>query len=433
MSSRWQSRLTFGLSAVLAVTAPHSTAAKTGFEQPRFLLSFWVDPMVDPSDFSERYQEIRDANFTAVLGGFGATTPDQIQAQIAAAEANGLGAIVHADMGLNISDLPSSNSSAFWGYQLQDEPPASDFQQLADDMDGFAAARPDKLVFINLLPNYANAQQLGTPTYGEYVEQYVDTVQPDVLCMDHYPLFTAPDTATGNMTKQGYRDNLDVLRDVGLRKDLPFWNFFNVMPYDNHEDPTLAQIRWQAFTSLAYGSKGLLYFCYWTPPGFIGGGMITPRKDTASGAISFEKGPHYFHAQTVNSQVLAYESHLFNATSTGVCHLSVPANGTIVAPEAACQGTVTQVNITQRGYERDGELLFGQLDLSDGRSAVLVVNQDDGFNVWPTVTFAASLKNAVEVHPSTGLEVPVMDDSPSTPGLQLGFEAGGARLFAFGK
>ena len=71
--------------------------------------------MVDPSDFSERYQEIRDANFTAVLGGFGATTPDQIQAQIAAAEANGLGAIVHADMGLNISDLPSSNSSAFWG------------------------------------------------------------------------------------------------------------------------------------------------------------------------------------------------------------------------------------------------------------------------------------------------------------------------------
>lgn len=71
-------------------------------------------------------------------------------------------------------------------------------------MEGFAAERPNKLVFINLLPNYANAQQLGAPTYGAYVEQYFDTVQPDVLCMDHYPLFTAPDTDTGNMTKQGY-------------------------------------------------------------------------------------------------------------------------------------------------------------------------------------------------------------------------------------
>jgi hypothetical protein len=54
------------------------------------------------------YAEIRGANFTAVTGGFGATTPPQIAAQIAAAEANGLGAIVHADRvaGLNASQLP---------------------------------------------------------------------------------------------------------------------------------------------------------------------------------------------------------------------------------------------------------------------------------------------------------------------------------------
>lgn len=109
-------KLAFGLAALMAAATPRSAVGKTGFEQPRFLLSFWVDPMVDPSDFKEQYRDVRNANFTAVLGGFGATTPAQIQTQIAAAEANGLGAIVHADMGLNISDLPASNSSAFWGF-----------------------------------------------------------------------------------------------------------------------------------------------------------------------------------------------------------------------------------------------------------------------------------------------------------------------------
>ena len=28
-------------------------------------------------------------------------------------------------------------------------------------------------------------------------------------------------------------------------------------------DPSEAQLRWQAFTALAYGAKGILYFVYW--------------------------------------------------------------------------------------------------------------------------------------------------------------------------
>ena len=34
------------------------------------------------------------------------------------------------------------------------------------------------------------------------------------------------------------------------------------MPFAGHSDPTEAQLAWQIFTSLAYGAKGILYFCY---------------------------------------------------------------------------------------------------------------------------------------------------------------------------
>lgn len=57
---------------LVAVFSSESMAWK----QPKIALSFWVDPVVPPSEFSDRYAEIAAANFTAVLGGFGALTPE---------------------------------------------------------------------------------------------------------------------------------------------------------------------------------------------------------------------------------------------------------------------------------------------------------------------------------------------------------------------
>ncbi|MBM3241393.1 hypothetical protein FJZ31_34365 [Candidatus Poribacteria bacterium] len=44
------------------------------FVQERFAISFWVDPPAE-EDMDARYKEIAEANFSLVLGGFGARTP----------------------------------------------------------------------------------------------------------------------------------------------------------------------------------------------------------------------------------------------------------------------------------------------------------------------------------------------------------------------
>jgi hypothetical protein len=46
------------------------------------------------SSATYRYKEIKDCNFNVVLGGFGATTSEFIDAQLASSEVNGLKAIV---------------------------------------------------------------------------------------------------------------------------------------------------------------------------------------------------------------------------------------------------------------------------------------------------------------------------------------------------
>jgi hypothetical protein len=76
-----------------------------------------------------------------------------------------------------------------------------------------------------------------------------------------------------------------------------FWNFFNAMPFGGHSDPSEAQIRWQIFTSLAYGAKGVLYFCYFSPAGHgtfaRGGGVIYPRGPMETLDVMFKRGSHY--------------------------------------------------------------------------------------------------------------------------------------------
>ena len=52
-------------------------------------------------------------------------------------------------------------------------------------------------------------------------------------------------------------------------------------------------------------------------------------------------------------------------------------------------------------------LLVGQSKLPDGRTALLLHNQNFDFTIWPTVILA----NATEVEPASGSEADVLDDS----------------------
>jgi len=62
-----------------------------------------------------------------------------------------------------------SNEPACWGYGLADEPGAGAFPELRKTVDAARQARPGKLAYINLYPNYAPASALGTSKYLEHL------------------------------------------------------------------------------------------------------------------------------------------------------------------------------------------------------------------------------------------------------------------------
>lgn len=390
------------MSVVLGHQCRTASAGPERFFQDRFAIGFWVDPPMG-DDVDLRYQEIADAHFTLVLGGFGARTPETVQQQIRLCERYGLKAVV-SRAGLLPDQLPES--PAVWGYMIRDEPSAKDFPALGKTVEEIRAARPGRLSYINLFPNYANARQLGTKTYDEHVKRFVDEVGVDVLSMDHYPIMKP-----GVDKRQAYLDNLQTMRKYALGKDIPHWNFFNVMPYGPHTDPTEAQIRWQIYTSLAYGSRGVLYFCYWTPRGaeFPKGGAII----TAEG----RKTRHYEQAKRVNHAIKQLGPTLMSLTNIGVYRVKPGMN-----PADALRGTPIK-NLTK------GDYLIGLFRHTDGRRAVLLNNYSFAYTAWPTVGFSVPVGQIREVCKKTGKEIPLVDDSPDMEGLQLSLDSGEGRLF----
>jgi hypothetical protein len=376
------------------------------FVQDRFVIGFWVEPPFDRRA-EDRYREVADAGFNTVLANFSGAAPS---AYLRVLRKFDLRAILWPK-GDDVSAWPEDQ--ALWGYALQDEPSARDFTRLRERVDAIRRGRPGRLAYINLFPNYASAEQLGTPTYDEYIARFVRDVDTDVLSMDHYPIFR-PEGGDG---RDRYCENLATMRDYSLRAQIPFWNFFNVMPYGPHTDPTEAQLRWQVFASLCYGAKGVLYFCYFTPTGgeFPKGGAII--------AVDGTKTRHYAQVQRLNGVLRSYGPTLMRLTSTGVFRVR-PTDD----PPALLKGSGL-LDLKRDAGDPPGDYLIGAFRHADGRRAVLLQNYRFAYSAWPTVVFDAPADAVREVDPTTGREIRVRDESPDMPGPQLSLADGEARLF----
>jgi hypothetical protein len=390
------------LGVVLCCCPWDAAAAEPRFVQDRFGIGFWVAPKTD-EDVEGRYAEIAEANFTFVIGLCGDRNPPPADEQLRLCQKYGLKAVIQLGAP-PYEQLP--DGPACWGYSVMDEPNASQFAALRKTVDALRAARPGKLAYINLFPNYASPQQMGTPSYDEHIARFMNEVSPDVLSMDHYPIFKPEEDG-----RENYCRNLEVMRRESLKAGISFWNFFNTMPYGPHTDPTEAQLRWQIFTSLAYGAKGVMYFCYWTPRGdeFPKGGAIL----TADG----RRTRHYDEAKRINAGLKNLGPTLMKLFSTGV-HRIQPKGAT---PDALKGTPLRQIS--------DGDFLLGVYRHADGRRAVLINNYHFAYSAWPTVEFDVAVERIVEVNPKTGREESIRDDSPDMPGLQISLDAGEGRLF----
>ncbi|MGI8964756.1 MAG: hypothetical protein ACR2H1_01570, partial [Limisphaerales bacterium] len=154
------------------------------------------------------------------------------------------------------------------GYFIMDEPGVNDFPQLARAVATVKKNAPGKLAYINLFPDYAtigtpDKSQLGTASYTEYLERFVNEVKPQILSYDNYMVQLSQDLKESNKAASYYKNLLEVRR-VALKYNLPYLNIVSANQIRPHTTiPSPANLAFQAYTTLAAGYRGVGWFTYY--------------------------------------------------------------------------------------------------------------------------------------------------------------------------
>jgi hypothetical protein len=163
----------------------------------------------------------------------------------------------------------AGKSKSIIGYHICDEPSALAFPALAKAVAAVKKYAPGKLATVNLYPNYATIwqmdqvkSQLGTKSYAEYLEKFVDEVKPQFLSYDNYMVEMSMDLKDSKLAAKYYTNLLEV-RQVALKYNLPFINVVSSNQIRPHTTiPSPANLAFQAYTSLAAGAGGIRWYTY---------------------------------------------------------------------------------------------------------------------------------------------------------------------------
>ena len=253
---------------------------------------------------------------------------------------------------------------AVYAVYLRDEPNASLFPKL--NVWSNAAKKQGVLPYINLFPDYASPQQLGTKDYQEHLDQYVEICAPPYVSYDNYSLFEG-----GRLDENRFYGNLESIRNKSLQAGIPFWNVVLANTHFNYAEPSDATLAIQVYSTLAYGGKGIGYFTYYAPQ--VGNYRLAPIDRFGY------RTPTWAMMRNINLQIHSLAPVYGKLKSVNVFHTGmVPRNGKGI--ESA--QLIESVN--------PDALLVGEFVDPDGKPYAMVVNKNMQSSVAVSIRFKAT-------------------------------------------
>lgn len=164
------------------------------------------------------------------------------------------------------------------GIDYTDEPPISEFEEIATAIPDFSTKYPGGKFFVCMLSSGADAKHLGTADYREYANGWYDTVlsrlpegMPRVFATDIYPMHD--DKKYGyNYVEETWLRSLAYLGEVKLAhpeivlhmamQSMSFGFLENTSP---RRLPSEADCIFQAYVNMAFGFTEFSWFTYSSP------------------------------------------------------------------------------------------------------------------------------------------------------------------------
>ncbi|MDR1667387.1 MAG: hypothetical protein LBS03_06840, partial [Bacteroidales bacterium] len=117
--------------------------------------------------------------------------------------------------------------------------------------------------------------------------------------------------------KKGFYDSFELFSREAKRINKPFWAFALSFNHWDYPVPTLADLRLQVYSDLAYGAQAITYYSYWSLPFEFGW-----VKEDYEGPISRkgEKTAAYYAVQAMNREIKALSKVFLNARMAWVAY-----------------------------------------------------------------------------------------------------------------
>lgn len=345
----------------------------------------WNSPPIDPVVL----RKIHECGFT--LAGFvppsalDACASAGLEAIVSDSRVSGYdwAAVDEAKARNNVSNLVAQvgNHPAVFGYYLRDEPTAVWFPDLEKVASAVREFAPGKWPYINLFPDYADNSQLGTTGYPDYLERFIATCHPKIISYDNYSLMD------NGLLRGNYWSNLEAVHDACKRHGIEFWNIVLAVGHFSYREPSAADLRFEAYTTLAYGGRGLAYFTYFAPP-------VGNYRGAAIDQFGNET-PTWHNLQNVNLQIQKLGPTLLQLQSDDVYHFGdVPPH---------CNGPPTNSLVAA---VPGGNFLVGEFTHHDGSRYVMIVNKDVAKSHPCSPQFRKSPRRLQHVSPYSGSLTP---------------------------
>lgn len=216
-------------------------------------IGVWSGSMAAWTD--EQFQNLQNANINLLLGA----SEYILYNDLFFDQAESVGVKVIPDSRSWNGQVPEFiDHPAFAGYCVWDEPSSTDFQALAEKKALWDSAMGDKTFFVNVFPGWAGNALGGS--FKSYISNYVNTVKPEVLCFDHYPLMEDANGET--IVRDSFFSDMDICSHYAKEAGIPFWFTLLTSGHLDYVVPSTAELRWQMAVGQAYGATGLVHYVY---------------------------------------------------------------------------------------------------------------------------------------------------------------------------
>ncbi len=395
-------------------------------------------------DYEEEFSisEVEDEDFFPIFGWLTPGSPapqyegmdtDQYHAEYAVANFNiNLELDEYAGFGVKYRPLgeiddarmaAADSDPRVWWLGGASEPGEEEFPRLARMNERVRRLAPSKGYWVNLFPTYADDFHGDPEEYDHHVRTFLKTVKPSLFTYDHYcmvgrdPRLHADSWYSPNR-KGDYFSNLEIVRRRSLETDAEFGVIVSVGSFGPVRGASEAELRFQAFTILAYGARSLGWFTYLTE---IPYGHWTNWEDMVINRDG-TRTRHYSMLKYLNGEVLALAPALLRLESTGVYHTEP------LPPLTRPLGESELVASISGGMGLVGEFRSA----GDGLNYMMVVNRD----FIDPATFLVRLREPAddlrEISKQTGRPQPVAGHAAATGELTLALGGGDGRLFRLG-